>query len=481
LKNLTMCKENRVTVEAQAYGKEEITGGEKVRTLVYQLPGFTGYSALANRQRTQAEDMQNFTVREDSLKPRNGSAVQIAATSAVIESLFLFTTKTGVKYFLGAEGTNLWVGNLAFTAWVTPAIKTDCGNAVFCNDTFLNKSYMSNGTDMLSYDGTTLAAISGPPITFDVIASWQARVWTNDTTEPTYLRYSDVGNAGTISDHYVQISENTGDGIKQIIPLLNQLVIINEFSAYKYLGSSASNFTKVPIGPVGTVSGRSVVNINESIYFLSQDGVYFYGGGKVHPVAFDLGEFTDLVNIDYLDNAVAVAYKSSYLLAIAGTGSITNNLVFEYDTLTGRWTKHVYAFSIYDFCLDGDELYCSASDKKIYLLDVGSKDDSAAITYRWISDALDLGKPGIKKKVKNIAVELGNVTGGGTLSLYLKEDDGLYSSAYSITIPSASPGATKVIKVSTNKFYNLTVKLQTTVQAEIMNLTFGGKSKTKVK
>ena len=63
--------------------------------------------------------------------------------------------------------------------------------------------------------------------------------------------------------------------------------------------------------------------------------------------------------------------------------------------------------------------------------------------------------------------------------MYLKEDGGSYSSAYSVAIP--TPGATKVVKVNTGKFYNLTVKLQATVQAEIMKLTFGGKYKPKVK
>ena len=452
-----------------------------MRKFTYPLPGFSGYSAIANRDESQAEDIKNYTVRENSLKPRNGSAVQVVATSAVIESLFLFTTKAGAKYFLGAEGKNLWVGNSAFSAWTAPALKTNCNNAVFGNGTFLNKVYMGNGTDLLSFDGTTLASISGAPTAFNVIATWQNRVWTNDTTERTYLRYSDVGDVDTISDHYIQISENTGDGIKQIVPLLNQLVIINEFSTYKYVGSSSSNFTKIPIGPIGTASGRSVANINETIYFVSQDGIYYYGGGKIYPVAFDLGEFTDLVNVTYLDKAVAVAYKNSYLLAVAGTESTTNNIIFEFDTLTGRWTKHQYPFSIHDFCLDGDDLYCAASDKKIYKLDTGSKDDTTAITYQWVSDALDLGKPGMKKKVKNIAIELGNVSGGGTLSVYLKEDDGSYSSAYSVTIPTTAPGATKVISVNAGRFYNLTIKLQATIQAEIMKLTFGGKYKPKVK
>ena len=451
-----------------------------MKTFAYPLPGFRGYSALSNKDATQAEDIQNFTVRETSLKPRNGSAVQVGATTAQLESLFLYRQKDSDKYFLGAEGKNLWVANTAFSDWITPALQTDCYNALFCAETILDEVYMGNGSDALCYDGTTLSDVTGSPPGFTYIRAWENRLYTNDINNPTYLRYSDIEDpAATLGDHYIQISENTGDAVKGFIPMQSCLFILNEYSAFALYSSSSP--TKVSVGPVGTISPRSIANVNEVIYWLSHSGVCRYGGGKIYPISFDFGVFTDLVNTTYMNKAVGVAYKSCYWLAVPWGTSTTNNVVLIYDTLTEQWTRLVYPFSINDFCLDGETLYAAASDGKVYKLDYGTLDDTDQVTYSWTSDALDMKKPGMRKRVRNIAVELSEVAGGGILSLYLKEDDGLFSSPFTVDIPSGAPGKTVVVKVNTGRFYNLTAKLETTVKAEINKITFGGKYKPKVK
>jgi len=452
-----------------------------MRNFTYTLPGFKGYSAIENRQATQAEDMQNFKVRERSLKTRGGCLDLGPRPAEIVKSILPFKTKAGDKYFFVAEGTNLWKTNSDMSVWDDPALKTDCDNAIFDSAVFLDKIFMGNGVDKLQHDGTTLSAIGGTPPNFTIIESYKNRLWCNDTSEPTFLKYGDTGSIDTLGDHYIQIAENTGDGIKGFIPLLTHLFILNEFSAYALYGSSADDFTKTAVGPVGAVNNRSIVNLNETIYWLSQDGVYSYSGAAIIPISFNLGELSDIVNTSKLSDAVAVGYDNYYWLAIAGVGQTTNDTILLYDTITGDWDIFKFPFSIYDFCLDGAALYCAASDKKIYVLDAGTNDDGTNITARWVSDALDMNKPGREKKIKNIAVELADITGGGTLNLYLKEDNKDFSSAYSYTIPTAAPGITIVKKVNTGKFYNLTVKLETTAQATINNITFGGKVKGKVK
>jgi hypothetical protein len=43
----------------------------------HTLPGFEGYSAIRNKRDTIASDIQNFEVRETSLRVRGGSVTQI--------------------------------------------------------------------------------------------------------------------------------------------------------------------------------------------------------------------------------------------------------------------------------------------------------------------------------------------------------------------------------------------------------------------
>jgi len=396
----------------------------------------------------------------------------------------MFQTKAGTKYFLGAEGANLWKAKTDLSAWDTPALKTNCSNAIFDNATFFDKVYMGNGSNMLSYDGSTLATMTGAP-TFTVIEAHKTRLWCNDSTEPTLVYYTDfdINGVPTVlnTDHYIRISEDSGDKVKGLARILTHLVVANEFSTYAIYGSSIDDFTKILIGPVGAVNNRSIANVNERVYLLSQDGIYGYAGSGIQPVSFDLGRFEDIVNTARLSYSCAIGYNNCYWLAIAAKGSTSNDIVLIYDTMTRKWVIVKYPFSINQFCLDGNDLYCATADKKVYKLETGTLDDSTAITSNWISDPMDLGAPGRKKRVRNIAIEMGEIAAGGTLNLYLKEDNGTYSTALPYTIPTASPGKTVVVKAKSNKFYNLTVKLETTASITIDKMTFGGKVKEKVK
>lgn len=453
--------------------------------LTYSLPGFDGYSAIRNRRETQASDIQNFEMRDTSLRVRKGSTVQLPVTTAAPESFFLFKTKAGAKHFLGAEGANIWAANANMDGWVAPALKADCDNAVFDRTVFMNKIYMGNGTDRLVYDGTTLDTMVGTPPKFNIIETYRNRLWCNNLEEPTFLYRTEFDDNGVPlplgTSYYLQIAENTGDGIKGLTRLLTHLLIINEFSTYALYGSSIEDFTKTAVGPVGAVNRRSIANINETIFWLAYDGIYRYSGSEIFPVSFNLGRLEDIINTSMLAKSCAIGYNNCYWLAIASKGSAANDIVLIYDILVNNWSLFKFPFSINDFCLDGNTLYCAASDKKIYKLDTGSKDGETDITATWVSDALDLGAPGKKKKVSYIAVEMGEIAAGGKLNLYLQENNGNYSAPFQFDIPTAEPGKTAVVKVKTNKFYNLTVKLETTATVTINKLTFGGKVKTKVK
>lgn len=445
---------------------------------------FDGQSTIKNKNNTMASDMQNFEVRELSLRVRNGSVVKIGASGATPESLLLLKTKAGVKSFLGAEGANLWKANSGMSEWSTPAIKTDCNNAIFNGTSYMNKIYIGNGVDRLSYDGTTLTSLTSAPL-FTFIDTFKNRLWCNHLSEPTFLYRNEFDNNGVPTDldtsHYIQISEDNGDGIKGIIKSMTHLLILNEFSSYAIYGSSNDDFAKVMVGPIGSVNYRSITSINEMIYWLSWDGVYSYSGGNIYPISFTLGELSDIINTSRLAYSCAIGYKGYYWLAIAAKGSTSNDMVLLYDTIRKQWCTMRFPFSINSFCLDGNILYCTTSDKKIYQLNIGTTDGGSAINAIWTSDPLDFDLPGRKKKIKNIAIEISEVVAGGTINLYLKEDDGNFSAAYPYTIPTASPGKTVTMDVDTKKFYNLTVKLETTAAVTINKISFGGKYKTKVK
>lgn len=445
---------------------------------------FDGQSSIRNKNSTIASEMKNFEVRDLSLDTRKGATLIIPASAAIPMSLLMMKNKSGTKMFIGAEGSNLWRANSGMTDWITPALKNNCNNPSFNGTTYMNKMYIGNGVDSLSYDGTTLTTLSSAP-KFSFIDTFKNRLWCNDLSEPTFLYRNEFDNNGVPTEldksHYIQISEDSGDVIKGVIKSLTHLLVLNEFSSYAIYGSSNSDFTKVFISPIGSVNYRSIAIINEIVYWLSNDGIYSYSGGNIYPVSFTLGKLENTVNTSKLSESCAVGYKGYYWLAVAKKDSTTNDMVLLYDTIRRVWVTFEFPFSITSFCLDGNTLYCTASDKKVYKLDTGTKDGSIDITSTWISDPLDLGYPGRKKKIQTITMEIENVAAGGVINLYLKEDDGSYSNAYPYTIPTNSPGKTVVVDVKTKKFYNLTLKLETTAAVKIDKISFGGKYKEKVK
>lgn len=454
----------------------------------HSLSKFDGYSTVRNKRDTLGEVIENFDVRENSLRPRKGSNDVLPATTSALESFMAFTTSAGVKHFLGAEGANILKVNNGIAgswSWFATPLKADCNNAVFDKVSYMDKLYMGNGVDMLEYDGVAISSMaSAPP--FNAITTWKTRLWCNNVDHPIYAHWNEFDGNGLPTaltiDNYMTIADDSGDPIKAIVKLLTHMLFINEYSTYALYGSTELDWQKLYVGPIGTVSRRTVVNVNEVVYWLAYDGVHCYGGSGIDTVSLGLGRLEDVVNTARLQYAVATSYNGYYWLAIADVDSTSNDIVLLYDTQLKRWNRYKFPFSINDFCVDGRDLYCAASDNKVYQLDIGTTDSGTAITATWISDPLQLGTvAGKKKRIKNISIEMSEVTSGGTISLYTKEGDGAYSSPISYAIPATSPGNAIVHRVHTGKFYLVTLKLVTTAQVTIDTVDFGAKKKRKVK
>lgn len=448
----------------------------------YEIPSFRGYSALENRAPNQFSVLENWTVRTTSLTKRKGCTQQIGALTAQPERLYFYRKKNGSKYLLTADGTNLRKANSGLTEWES-ALKSDCNNAKFGFATIFDNCYMGNGYNHLKYDGATLSAMTGANLAFNLVIPWGGRLLANITTNPTFFCYSDVGDADTLTgDNYWRVANDSGDPIKAFIPILSHLLIVNQYSAYGLYGTSPSEWETVLAGSVGTVSGKTVVKIGETAYWLSQTNVVKYAGSQIQPFSLELGDLSQFLNMSYIQNSVAIGYDDYYWLAVPKTISTTNNMVLLWDTISQAWSIFTFPFSIYDFAVDDNILYCLGSDKKLYKLNTGTTDAGTPITATFVLERMKFGAPGRKKKCKTINFELADLTASGTLDIYLRRDDLSWdTSPASLTIPDDDPGEAVPLKVSTRKFYFLSVKGVTTADLTINNMAFDMKASTRVK
>ena len=95
---------------------------------------------------------------------------------------------------------------------------------------------------------------------------------------------------------------------------------------------------------VGCVARRSIVTIGNSVFFLSDNGVYSLDFGDLYnlrgasmPISETIAPVIKRINGAYAENAAAVFHDNRYYLSVALDGSTTNNAVLIYNFLNQTW------------------------------------------------------------------------------------------------------------------------------------------------
>lgn len=137
----------------------------------------------------------------------------------------------------------------------------------------------------------------------------------------------------------------------------SHVIAFKEHTAHKVYGQKPSSFQVQVAHIEGVKAGceRSLVNINETIYYLSPSGVMAYSGGIPDLVSPQLAD-------DY-DDAAAGGRAGRYYLSARRAGGAHEMLVM--DTANGAWVRedgtHARAFAGRDgrlYWLTGDGLWC---------------------------------------------------------------------------------------------------------------------------
>jgi hypothetical protein len=109
-------------------------------------------------------------------------------------------------------------------------------------------------------------------------------------------------------------------------------------------GLSTYQFVKVP-GTVGTMAPRSIVDINNMLYFLGEDGVYVYDGiSQPKRISDALHDFFTKLPKKLMTKAAAIHWKAMhcYLISLTSheetaTDKQTNNTTLVYDYVGNSW------------------------------------------------------------------------------------------------------------------------------------------------
>lgn len=210
-------------------------------------------------------------------------------------------------------------------------------------------------------DATVAGGIVGPSIGQNDppnIASWAA-VWKNrvvmdNLLDPNGLQISNDGSPTQFNTVpfdpnlpvptnglQMEVTQDNGDPIMMGLSFGSLFAILKRHSIFLLYGDDASNFTIQPayVG-IGCAARDSAVRVGGYILFLSDKGVYRWGGGEPQLISHDIEPCLLSYNITQQGAALFVGAKAAYC-----NDEYTLTIgpdVYVYHNDIGRWTTRLF-------------------------------------------------------------------------------------------------------------------------------------------
>ena len=218
--------------------------------------------------------------------------------------------------------------------------------------------------------------------------------------------FSDVldGDTYDILQNEFRLTGGIADFTQTVHPFTNDAAVgFNRRSIHLITGLSGS-LTDVTIQEItkeaGLVARNSVVTIGNSIYFLSDNGVYATNFGDLYnlrgaglPLSDPINPLIQRINAAYAYRAVGIFHNNRYYLAVPLDTSITNNAIFVYNVLNEGWESvdiiTTAGWDIANLIVGApsgiNQLFSVNSNGGIHILESRSDDRDLIFTYPGIS------------------------------------------------------------------------------------------------
>lgn len=224
--------------------------------------------------------------------------------------------------------------------------------------------YVTNGYDSpQQYDGTTWQSVTASsgytgniPISKFCIFH-KNRLWTVDTTNPTKLVFSDLGdyNKYTSTSFIYAPSPKSGDPITGLAVFQDNLTVFTRKTKYVLYGDDPGNFVlRQSSGKKGSVNQATIATSPNHIYFLSDDGVYRYNGSADELMSDPIQTETD--NIADKTKASAVFHANYYRLYYPAGIATKNDSSILWDDINKQWLRDSGTYIDKPFINESNEL-----------------------------------------------------------------------------------------------------------------------------
>lgn len=265
-----------------------------------------------------------------------------AAVSAAGHGAWVYRTPT-TTYLLTHCGTEIDAYNGTTHSKISGA--TACGTVNSEGATYNGISYFTNTTlGYYKWDATTFAAATGPAgEKYKYVATRRNRVFLwGEATSLSRLRGSvldlpeswDTAAGAFMKD----VGKGDGDQAMGIFDTSGMLLLFKRRSLWYLSGTDEADFYHdILANTPGTVSHRSITDVDGLVYWLSDYGVMRWTGDKAELVSDPIGPTVATLQASQYSIACAAGYDHEYHLWVSTAGS-TNNKKLILDTRTGQWT-----------------------------------------------------------------------------------------------------------------------------------------------
>lgn len=245
-----------------------------------------------------------------------------------------------------------------------------------------------------------------------------------------------AGTPALTEANVIDIRKNDGDKITGLGIFQNSVIVFKERAIYQLTFDSSGNPTVVPITyATGCVSHKSIISVENDLYFLSRQGIRvigneanFYTAIRTNVLSIRIQPTIDGINKTNYARANAIYFDNKYILGIpTGSSSIDRCIVYDRRFQAFTLWKSFNAQAQVQYIDSTNNLYLYFLDDagtQVYQRSSGTYNDNGVAIEAWITGkAQDIGNPDLTKFWIDLRLVFRRISGRVTFTVY--QDDGL--------------------------------------------------------
>jgi len=307
---------------------------------------------------------------------------------------------------------------LSFYSTVTKTFTNTDWDATNFNDKLL----LTNGTDNVKqWNGSTLSDLNatdapkGKYITSDTL-----RVWIAKDDILYYSAFLDETDWTTAENSgFVQYYTPNGGDITGLKTFLGDVFIFKKNAFAQIMGDNYYDYTLVEISnDIGCVSHKTIVEVGDLLFWLGQNDVYGFSGGRPSPIGEPIRQYLNDINVTHASKCFGGTDGIRYYLGLVTEANTEPNILLSYDPRYQIWRVSSLDDNFRYSANINNEWYVGNSTGQTYKM----KQTYTGSSFEIVSKPLDEGIPEAEKEYYELHLQ-GYIPTDSTLSVYVSTRD----------------------------------------------------------